>query len=97
MNSIHAGHAGCSDFSAEGQHVVGIGAELHVVAADPTLQFAMLMGAMEGSGDDVAHLRDLDLFERASGLVRVVGVDGPVAREVGWRRWGSGGSGSRGV
>ena len=93
MNSIHAGHAGCRDLTTEGEHVIGIGAELHVVAADPALQFAMLMGAMKGSGDDVAHLSDLDLFERASGLVGVVGVDGPVAGEAGRRGWGRGGSG----
>ena len=94
VNSIHAGHAGCRDLSAEGQHIVCIGAELHVVAADPALQLAMLMGAMEGSRDDVADLRDLDLFERASGLAHVVGVDGPVAGEVGW--WWRGGRGSWG-
>jgi hypothetical protein len=93
MKAIHAGHPGCRDLSAESQDVVGIGAELHVVPADPALQFAMLMGAVEGSGDDVAHLRELDLFERASGLVCVVGVDGPVAREVGWRGWRRRGSG----
>jgi hypothetical protein len=97
MNSVHAGHAGCRDLSAEGQHVVGIGAELHVVPADPTLQFAMLMGAMESSRDDVADLRDLDLFERTSGLAHVVGVDGPVAREVRRREWGRDGSGGGGV
>ena len=44
MNSIHAGHAGCSDLSPEGQHVICVGAELHVVPTHPTLQFAMLMG-----------------------------------------------------
>lgn len=97
MNSIHAGHAGRRDLSSKGQHVVGIGAELHMVSVDPALQFSMLMGAVEGSGDDVAHLRDLDLFERTSGLVRVVGVDGPVAREVSRRGWGRRGSGSGGV
>jgi len=93
MKSVHAGHAGCRNLSAEGEDVVGIGAELDMVAADPALKFAMLMRTVESSRDDVAGLDDLDLFERASGLVRVVGVDGPVAGEVGRPRGGRGGSG----
>lgn len=94
MNSIHPGHAGCRDIASEGEYIVCIGAELYVVSADPTLQFAMLMWPMECPRDDVADLRNLDLFERTSGLVCVVGVNGPVAGEVGRRGWGCGGRGS---
>jgi hypothetical protein len=49
MNSIHAGHTGCRDLSTEGKDIVCIGAEFYVVPADPPLEFAMLMGTMEGS------------------------------------------------
>ena len=82
MNAIHAGHARCRDLSTECQYLARVCAELHMIAVDPALQFSMLIRSMEGSRNNVAVLTELDLFQRTSRLAGVVGVDGPVARDV---------------
>jgi hypothetical protein len=66
MNPIHAGHASRRNLSPEGQHVIRIGAELHMVPADPALQFAMLMRAVDRSGNGVSSLFYLDMDSEIS-------------------------------
>ncbi len=61
---------------------MGVGAELDIVSANPTLKLAVLVGPMEAPGEDIAALANLDLLQRAAGILRIVGVDGPVAGEV---------------
>jgi hypothetical protein len=83
VNAIHAGHARCRDLSTKCQYLACVCAELHMIAVDPALQFAMLIRSMEGSRNNVAVLTELDLFQRTSRLACVVGVDGRVARMLG--------------
>ena len=71
MDAVEAGHAVGGDFAAESEDVVGIGAEFDMVAVDPSLEFAVLVGAAEGSGDDVAVLGD---FNRLEGTARFIDV-----------------------
>src|SRR5271168_1465540 len=86
VNAIHAGHTRCRDLSTECQYIACVRAELHMIAVDPALQFAMLIRSMEGSRDNVVVLAELNLFQRTSRATCVVGIDGPVARDVRRRR-----------
>ncbi len=62
INAVETGHAGRRDFSAEGQHIVRVGAEFNMIAGYQALHLAMLIGSAERTGDDVALLDDLNCF-----------------------------------
>ena len=80
VNAIQAGHAGRRDFPAEGKYIAGIRAELNMIAIDKALHLAMLMRPVEGARDNVALLHNLNRLQRASRLIRVIGVNGPGSR-----------------
>jgi len=80
VEAIHTGHACRCNFSAKGEYLVCIRAEFNMIASDHALHLAMLIGPVEGTGEDVALLHDLNRLQRASRPIGVICIDGPVAR-----------------
>jgi len=83
VDAIKTGHALRGNLATERKNVVCVGTEYDVVVVDPALELAMLVRSPEGARYDVTVLAYLDGLERASRLVDVVGLDGPVAGDVG--------------
>jgi hypothetical protein len=63
VNPVKARHAVRGDLAAKREYIAGIGRELNVVAIDKALELAVLVRAVEGAGDDVALLRNLNRLQ----------------------------------
>ena len=82
VDRVKSGHSGARDLTMEGEDCPSVGAELDMISVDPSLKLAVLVRPMEGTGKDIAVLRELNLLQRAARVICVLGVDRPVAGEV---------------